>query len=141
MNLLILFAILLSSKAYNSKPRRCHGGYLTLMAGKGFGAEKAPNSAAVDLIPTRAYEYKEVSGSYARLLARHCDIYDAIKASSDDHQKWDVYARLDNTQIFWFIGKYACYNSMSMYEGFTTVQTLMTEYAKSLRPNELAGNS
>jgi hypothetical protein len=108
------------------------------MVGQGFGAKKTA-APLIDLKPTRALEYKEVAGSYAKLLARHSDIYDDIRASSEPNMKHDIYARLDGYQEFWFIGKFGYYESMGMREAYSTIEILMTEYAKSLRPVELAG--
>lgn len=121
-----------------SIPKKLNSKSFEIFAGKGFG-DKKNEAPAIEVNPTRSSEYKEVAGSYARLLARHSDVYDDIKVSREKHMKHDVYARLDGNAEFWFIGKFAYLESMGIQEAYNRIEILMTEYAKSLRPIELAG--
>ena len=72
---------------------------------KGFGIPKKNENNMLDsLKTTRGTQFKHVSGSYAKLLARECDKFDNINSLNDGKVIIDCYSRLENTEICWFIG-------------------------------------
>lgn len=105
-----------------------------LAAGRGFG--KAIAKDIVELQPTRKSEARVVTGDFAKLLARMTKIFDTIKT---DGSIADIYARSTLTDTFWFVGKVCFSKELEVIPSISSISMLIFEYAKSLRPSELAG--
>ena len=110
------------------------------MSSKGFGKQKEgePSAKKVSLKPTRSSSYKPLVGSFAKLLSKHCAIFESYKASGLVTTN-DIYARLENDSTFWFIGKIINKKDSFDSNSILVIENVLVEYAKSLRPNELAG--
>jgi len=108
---------------------------LRMAPGKGFGQKRAVEEKET-IKTTRATMHKKVLGQYAKMLARESNRFDAIKGAQGSIV--DIYARLEGSQDCWFIGKIA-HEGVEMDEVARGHQDILCEYAKSLRPKELAG--
>jgi hypothetical protein len=123
--------------ALSFRPRRM----LVSMSGKGFGAPKktdASNTASDILIkPTRPQEHRQVAGQYAKILAKISKQFEDIKPKFGVSR--DIYARLSNSEVFWFVGKVNHMDGVATTEeAISALYILIQEYSKSLRPLELA---
>eukprot|EP01039_Chlorochromonas_danica_P005955 gene5955-6557_t len=99
---------------------------------------------ACQLKPSRAGSFRRLEGSYARLLAKHCELYESIRrlpqqAMNDQYHLVDLYARLSESNTCWFIGKVLYPIGVPPCDALTAIDLLLLEYAKTLRPQELAG--
>ena len=108
---------------------------------KGFGATKKDQSA-ISIKPTGAAKFKHKSGQFAQLLMRESKKFDnIIKLDYNERVIHDCYARLEGSEVCWFIGKVAHIPEVSMKDAFELYLVLLKEYSKSLRPKELAVKS
>lgn len=108
---------------------------------KGFGVSKKEQSN-ISIKPTGATKFKHKSGEFAQLLIRESKKFDnIIKLDFNDRVIHDCYARLEGSEVCWFIGKVAHIPEVSMKDAFELYIILLKEYSKSLRPKELAVKS
>lgn len=108
---------------------------------KGFGVSKKEQST-ISIKPTGAAKFKHKSGEFAQLLLRESKKFDnIIKLDYNDKVIHDCYARLEGSEVCWFIGKVAHIPEVSMKDAFELYIVLLKEYSKSLRPIELAVKS
>jgi hypothetical protein len=103
--------------------------------GKGFGSAKKVEKEIPEIKTTRASMHKKVLGQYAKVLAQESNKFDVMRAQQCSIV--DIYARLKDDEDCWFIGKIAY--SGALEDAAVGHAVLLCEYAKSLRPRELAG--
>lgn len=110
---------------------------LTLrMSGKGFGnAQKKIDSSI--LKASRPQEHRTVHGSFAKLLSKTSVIFEDLKNKHGCSR--DIYARLSNQDVFWFVGKINHRETLTPADAVIFYAPLIMEYAKALRPLDLAG--
>lgn len=106
------------------------------MSSGGFGKPKVfvPHQ---QLEVTRPGEHREVTGRFARLLARRCEAFEKLKDQLGFPVACDLYARLESTPTFWFCGKLIHDTGMQFTEALSIELPVVVEYAKALRPQEL----
>jgi len=107
---------------------------------KGFGVSKKEDST-ISIKPTGSAQFKHKSGEFAKLLMRESKKFDNIIQLDNDKVIYDCYARLEGSDVCWFIGKVAHIPEVSMKDVFHLYIVLLKEYSKSLRPKELAVKS
>ena len=87
---------------------------LMATAGKGFGAIKPVG--VNNLLPlTQTSEYRRVDGSFAKLLASVSEVFEQLKPTEGVAK--DVYVRLANTEVCWFVGKVTFRSGMNITPG------------------------
>lgn len=112
----------------------------SLQAAKGFGTPtNNVESLLAVLQPTRNGFHRKLEGQYSVLLSQRSEVFEKMKAERMDQEFaiHDIYARLSNSDTFWFIGKVGHYPNVTMNEAFFAVEVMLIEYAKTLRPAEL----
>mmetsp|Transcript_27102 Transcript_27102/g.45391 ORF Transcript_27102/g.45391 Transcript_27102/m.45391 type:complete len:229 (-) Transcript_27102:227-913(-) len=135
-NIISLILLLTSVRAY--KVANMH----MMAAGKGFGVAKKVEVGELSIKPTRATAHRKVLGQYAKILAKESNEFDIINGKTEEEKTiLDIYARLEQSEICWFIGKIAHSNDMDSETAMQYRAERMKEYAKSLRPKELASPS
>lgn len=105
--------------------------------GKGFGKASLSSSSGL-LRRTRVQEFHKVTGSYAKLLSKQAKKFEDFKNSGVPVAN-DLYARLVGEETCWFIGKSIHAPTVTDLAAIDILLPLLQEYAKSLRPKELAG--
>lgn len=119
--------------------------FSSLYAGKGFGAPKDENTyTPLDLTPTRKTNFRSVNGEFSKILSKQSKIFEDMKAQAQAEEGTicniaDIYARLKNSNTFYFIGKVSTLQDVSLTDGIQLLYLLLCEYAKALRPKDLAG--
>ena len=105
------------------------------MAGKGFGnvAKISPN----ELKSSRPQEHRSVYGSFAKFLSKTSAVFEGLKNVNGCSK--DIYVRQSNSDTFWFVGKINHVSSIVPVDAVSYYCPLIVEYAKSLRPKDLAG--
>ena len=102
---------LLRLPRYNSREKTAE---LMATAGKGFGAAKP--IGVNNLLPlTRPSECRRVDGSFAKLLASVSEVFEQLKPTEGVAK--DVYVRLANTEVCWFVGKVTFRSGMNITPG------------------------
>lgn len=112
----------------------------SLVQAKGFGTPtNNVESLLAVLQPTRNGIHRKLEGQYSVLLSQRSEVFERMKAEGMDQEFTihDVYARLSNSDTFWFIGKVGHYPNVTMNEAFFALEVMLIEYAKTLRPAEL----
>lgn len=140
MKILIVFlvAYLLSSNAFINRGVSIRKANQQLSAG--FGSKKSTAGQSEVLKITRKTQFRQVTGSYARLLATKAVLFEKMKNKQGLLPTYDLYVHASNSDIFWFVGKLIHdSNEMSAEEALYYEQDLIKEYAKSLRPADLSG--
>jgi hypothetical protein len=111
--------------------------YSAFFMSKGFGAPK--KAIPVEpLTPTRPTDARKVIGAFSKILAKYCEQFESMRSRGVPVAN-DLYARMSNSDIFYFIGKMNHGSELNTQEAFDVIMTLLKEYAKSIRPRELAG--
>ena len=106
------------------------------MSGKGFG--NVPKRIDSNILKaSRPQEHRTVHGSFAKLLSKTSVIFEDLKNKHGCSR--DIYARLSNSNIFWFVGKVNHRETFTPVDAVVFYAPLITEYAKALRPLDLAG--
>lgn len=116
--------------------QRQHGQFVGPLFAEGFGKPKLYTPHQV-LEVTRPNEYREVQGRFSKLLARRCECFEKMK-SEQLPVACDLYARLGATPTFWFVGKLIHKPSLTFAQALSIEHPVIVEYAKALRPKELA---
>ena len=140
MKILIVFLVtyLLSSDAFITRGVSIRKVNQQLSAG--FGSKKSTAGQSEVLKITRKTQFRQVTGSYARLLATKAVLFEKMKNKQGLLPTYDLYVHASNSDIFWFVGKLIHdSNEMSAEEALYYEQDLIKEYAKSLRPADLSG--
>lgn len=107
-------------------------------AGKGFSNKPVSNSN--NLLPlTRPSESRRVDGTFAKLLSQTSKVFEDLK--NVEGVSRDVYVRLSKTETCYFVGKinYKSGLNIAPDDAALYYATLIQEYAKALRPKDLAG--
>lgn len=111
-------------------------GFVLKMSGKGFG--NVPKTVDTNILKSsRPQEHRSVHGSFAKLLSKTSIVFEGLK--NENGCSRDIYVRLNNSQIFWFIGKINHKSSVTAVSAVNFYSALIIEYSKALRPLELAG--
>ena len=107
-------------------------------AGKGFANK--PTSNSNNLLPlTRPSEARRVDGTFAKLLSQTSKVFEDLKPVEGVSK--DVYVRLCKTETCYFVGKINYKSGLNITPEAAVLYyaSLIQEYAKALRPKDLAG--
>lgn len=110
-------------------------GFELRMTGRGFGnvAKIAPDQ----LKSSRPQEYRSVYGTFAKFLGKTSAVFEGLRNQNGCSK--DIYARLDNSDTFWFVGKINHVSNVKADDAVRYYCPLIVEYAKALRPQDLSG--
>lgn len=131
-----------SGKGFGKKTTTSTSTSPTTSPGSSPGSVVVGKHISCQLKPSRAGSFRVLEGSYSRLLAKQCELYEKIRRqpeAMDQYDLVDLYARLSESVTCWFIGKVIYRKEVPPCDAITAIDLLLREYAKTLRPQELAG--
>lgn len=71
----------------------------------GFGSKRSTAGLSEVLKITRKTQFRQVTGSYARLLATKAVLFEKMKNEQGLQPTYDLYVHASNSEVFWFVGK------------------------------------
>ena len=110
-------------------------GFELRMVGKGFG--NVPKIVPDQLKSSRPQEHRSVFGAFAKFLGKTSAVFEGLRGQNGCSK--DIYVRLSNSDTFWFVGKINHISKLEANDAVNYYCPLIVEYAKALRPQDLAG--
>lgn len=110
------------------------------MMAQGFGKKivSNSNSNSVSNNASNSPFSRELRGRKGDKLRNYYLLFESLR-SQPDTTITDIYCRVANTDTFWFTGKVANRNTIGKVVAVSQLASLITNYAKFLRPREIGG--
>ena len=141
--MLIICIILLNLVLINSFiiPKFINSPLKFQLLAKGFGTSTSRNELGLleGLKRTKSHEHLTLRGTYGKLIGRMLESFASLKNDKNIQTTYDLYARMSNSDTFWFVGKINHLPEINSNEALVVLTPLLIEYSKTLRPLELAG--